>query len=79
MGGGGGAASVVPHIAEEFGVKYKIARNASVISPIGVALAMVRDMVERTIQNRQKKVFWRFAMRQSRKAVKQELIRIQWK
>lgn len=51
VGGGGGAASVVPHIAEEFGVKYKIAKNASVISPIGVALAMVRDMVERTIQN----------------------------
>lgn len=51
VGGGGGAASVVPHIAEEFQVKFKIARNASVISPIGVALAMVRDMVERTIQN----------------------------
>lgn len=51
VGGGGGAASVVPHIAEEFGVNFKIARNASVISPIGVALAMVRDMVERTIQN----------------------------
>lgn len=51
VGGGGGAASVVPHIAEEFGVQFKIAKNASVISPIGVALAMVRDMVERTIQN----------------------------
>lgn len=51
VGGGGGAASVVPHIAGEFGVNFKIARNASVISPIGVALAMVRDMVERTIQN----------------------------
>lgn len=51
VGGGGGAASVVPHLAEEFGVQSKIARNASVISPIGVALAMVRDMVERTIQN----------------------------
>jgi N-methylhydantoinase A/oxoprolinase/acetone carboxylase beta subunit len=51
VGGGGGSASVVPHIAETFGCKYKIARNAEVISPIGVALAMVRDMVERTIMN----------------------------
>ncbi len=51
VGGGGGAASVVPHIAETFACKHKIAKNAAVISPIGVALAMVRDMVERTISN----------------------------
>lgn len=49
IGGGGGAATVVPHIAETFGCKHKLAKNAAVISPIGVALAMVRDMVERTI------------------------------
>lgn len=49
VGGGGGASTVVPHLAESFGVKHKIAKNAPVISPIGVALAMVRDMVERTI------------------------------
>jgi len=42
---------VVPYLAEELGMKYKIARNAEVISPIGVALAMVRDIVERTIAN----------------------------
>lgn len=51
VGGGGGAATVVPHIAETFGCKHKLAKNAEVISPIGVALAMVRDMVERTILN----------------------------
>jgi N-methylhydantoinase A len=51
IGGGGGAGTVVPHIAEIFGCKYKLAKNAEVISPIGVALAMVRDMVERTISN----------------------------
>lgn len=51
VGGGGGAAAVVPYLAEELGMKYKIARNAEVISPIGVALAMVRDIVERTIAN----------------------------
>lgn len=51
VGGGGGASTVVPHLAETFGNQYKLAKNASVISPIGVALAMVRDMVERTISN----------------------------
>ena len=51
VGGGGGAAAVVPHLAKKFKVPYKIAKNAEVISPIGVALAMVRDMVERSIQN----------------------------
>ncbi len=51
VGGGGGAATVVPHLAETFGYKYKLAKNGAVISPIGVALAMVRDMVERTIPN----------------------------
>ncbi|GHV37470.1 ATP-utilizing protein [Spirochaetia bacterium] len=51
VGGGGGAATVVPHIGETFGCQNRIAKNAHVISPIGVALAMVRDMVERTVSN----------------------------
>jgi N-methylhydantoinase A/oxoprolinase/acetone carboxylase beta subunit len=49
--GGGGAAAVVPHLGDTMKHKYRIARNAPVISTIGVALAMVRDMVERTIIN----------------------------
>lgn len=51
VGGGGGASTVVPHLAETMGQKCRIARNAPVISTIGVALAMVRDMVERSISN----------------------------
>ena len=51
VGGGGGAAVVVPHLGEYMGCRSKIAKNSSVISPIGVALALVRDMVERTISN----------------------------
>jgi len=51
VGGGGGASVVVPHLAEELGLKNKNAKNAPVISTIGVALAMIRDMVERTIPN----------------------------
>lgn len=51
IGGGGGAATVVPHLAETLQHKHRIAKNAPVISTIGVALAMVRDMVERTVLN----------------------------
>ena len=49
VGGGGGAAAVVPHLAETMGVKSRTAKNAPVISTIGVALAMVRDVLERSI------------------------------
>lgn len=51
VGGGGGASAVVVHLAESMGLKSRIAKNAPVISTIGVALAMVRDMIERTIPN----------------------------
>lgn len=51
VGGGGGCAVVVPYLAKTMGYQHKNAKNAEVISTIGVALAMVRDMVERSVVN----------------------------
>lgn len=49
VGVGGGASSLIVYFANKMGVKYSIPENAEVISSIGVALAMVRDVVERII------------------------------
>ena len=51
VGGGGGAGSIVPYTVESMGLPWRIARDAEVISPIGVALALVRDVVERIVVN----------------------------
>jgi N-methylhydantoinase A/oxoprolinase/acetone carboxylase beta subunit len=50
-GGGGGALAIVPCTAEKMGLPFEIAPNAPVISAIGAALAMVRDMIERSVVN----------------------------
>jgi N-methylhydantoinase A/oxoprolinase/acetone carboxylase beta subunit len=49
VGCGGGAAALVPYCAKKMDLQYSIPENAEVISSIGVALAMVRDVVERII------------------------------
>ena len=49
VGVGGGAASLITYFSNKMGLKYSIPENAEVISSIGVALAMVRDVVERII------------------------------
>jgi N-methylhydantoinase A/oxoprolinase/acetone carboxylase beta subunit len=48
-GGGGGAAAIVPFLAGEVGLRHELSQVADVISAIGVALALVRETVERNI------------------------------
>jgi N-methylhydantoinase A len=49
VGGGGGAASLVFFTGQMMNLPARLARKAEVISTIGVALAMVRDTIERNI------------------------------
>jgi N-methylhydantoinase A/oxoprolinase/acetone carboxylase beta subunit len=51
VGGGGGAATVTPHLGRVMGLANRIAAHNEVISPVGVALAMIRESVERIIPN----------------------------
>ena len=53
VGEGGGAAALIPHASGRTGLHHVISRDAEVISSIGVALALVRDVVERVIPNPQ--------------------------
>ena len=50
-GGGGSGGVVVPYLGKKKNVQWKIVKNAPIISTIGVAMAMVREVVERTVVN----------------------------
>ncbi len=49
IGGGGGAGALVPTVGELMNLPTRIAPNNAVVSAIGTALALVRDVVERTV------------------------------
>lgn len=51
VGGGGGSGSIVPFTGEKMELPARLADNAEVISTIGVALAMIREVVERSVIN----------------------------
>ncbi len=51
VGGGGSAGVITPYLAQYMGLKHRLAKNSEVISTIGVALAMVKEVVERTVVN----------------------------
>jgi N-methylhydantoinase A len=47
VGMGGGIGALLPSVAEQLGLPFELARDAEVISSIGAAMAMVREVVER--------------------------------
>jgi len=51
VGGGGGSAAIVRYLGRRMKMPVQIAEHAEVISAIGCALAMVREVIERTVSN----------------------------
>lgn len=51
VGGGGGAAAIVPYLAGKMKLSHKLSRHSDVVSAIGVALALIRETVERQVVN----------------------------
>lgn len=51
IGGGGSASVITQALGETYNLKNRIAKNAPFISTIGVAMAMVREQIERSIIN----------------------------
>lgn len=49
IGGGGGCGALLPAVAKRMKLPYRIADHAEVISSVGVALALVREEVERAV------------------------------
>ena len=51
VGGGGGAAAIVPFVASDMKLPFELAEHADVISAIGVAMALIRETLERQVAN----------------------------
>ncbi len=51
IGGGGGASTLLPFISERMKLPMELVKNSAIISAIGVALAMVRETIERSLVN----------------------------
>lgn len=51
VGGGGSGCVLVPAMAEKAAIKHKNANNAPYISTIGVGMAMVREVIEKSVVN----------------------------
>ena len=49
FGGGGACGTLVPFIAKKIHCKYKICKNAPIISTIGVSLSAIREVIEKTV------------------------------
>ncbi len=49
LGAGGGAATVVPYTAKLLNLPYTVVLNNAIFSAIGVALAMIRETIERSL------------------------------
>lgn len=49
IAGGGGAGALAPAVGRRVGAPVRIASNAPVISAIGTGLALVREVIERTV------------------------------
>jgi len=49
IGGGGGASTIVPCVADKMKLDYKIAENNAILSAIGVAIALLHETVERSV------------------------------
>lgn len=49
IGEGGGVGALLPFVAGAMGLRYEISPDAEIISSIGAALAMVREVIERLI------------------------------
>ncbi len=49
VGGGGGCTAVVPWLGKMMTMRHMITQKAEVISAIGAAMAMMRDVVERSV------------------------------